>query len=88
MLELKLNGKNITSHEYLENVLKLIPGTGRQGREAGEGGLGRAGWGGLSSAPIFCGVLRIPNRMEVCRSADRSLADNVWDVVFDFIWEE
>lgn len=33
MLELKLNGKNITSHEYLENVLKLIPGTGRQGRE-------------------------------------------------------
>uniref|UniRef100_M0RDF8 Guanylate binding protein 6, pseudogene 1 n=1 Tax=Rattus norvegicus TaxID=10116 RepID=M0RDF8_RAT len=26
MLELKLNGKNITSDEYLENALKLIPG--------------------------------------------------------------
>ena len=37
MLELKLNGEDITSDEYLENALKLIPGTG---------GLGWEGWGG------------------------------------------
>lgn len=91
MLELKLNGKNITSDEYLENALKLIPGTGRLGREDlggrnGEVELGRAVI--CCVAPILSGVLCIPNKMEVCRSAERSLADDVWDVVFDFIWEE
>ena len=74
MLELKLNGEDITSDEYLENALKLIPGTG---------GLGWAGWGGKAGegglrrgaicrvAPMLSGVLPIPNGMEVCRSAYR-----------------
>jgi hypothetical protein len=41
MLELKLNGEDITSDDYLENALKLIPGTG---------GLWWEGWGVLSFA--------------------------------------
>ena len=55
MLELKLNGEDITSDEYLENALKLIPGTGGLGWEgwggkAGERGLELEEWGRVSSA--------------------------------------
>ena len=67
MLELKLNGEDITSDDYLENALKLIPGTG---------GLWWEGWGGLSFAECLPSL------------ADRSLSDNIWEVVFNFIWKE